>query len=281
MFGYVIANSEILSEAESTRYKGIYCGLCRSLKQRHGQFARLTLNYDMTFLVLVHGSLYEPVECGGCERCYVHPMKKHDYTLSAITDYAADMTVALAYLNQLDNWADDRNIFSLIYAKLIKKQYEKIALEYPRQCGAMLNCIEKLAELEHSGETNPDVGARLFGGLMAELFVMKEDRWSGPLSKMGKELGEFIYIMDAVVDLDRDLKRGRYNPLAALKAEGRGDEFFHELLTVLIGECTIEFDKLPLVEDVSIMRNILYSGVWSRYELYREKKSRKKGGSRQ
>lgn len=37
------------------------------------------------------------------------------------------------------------------------------------------------------------------------------------------------------------------------------------LLLLMIGECTDAFERLPLVENVEILRNILYSGVWVRY----------------
>ena len=280
MFGYIVANSEILSEEDKQRYKGVYCGLCRTLKERHGQFGRMTLNYDMTFLILVLNSLYEPEMSKGKERCIVHPCKQHCYLSNEITSYAADMNVALAYLNQLDNWHDDKNILSLIYARILRKKYEKIAKEYPRQCQAMEDCIGRLSELEKSGEQNPDAGARLFGELLGEIFAFREDRWTESLRAMASALGEFIYIMDAVIDLPRDVKKHRYNPLNALKKAGRSDAYFKDILTMLIGNCTMDFEKLPMVEDVPIMRNILYSGVWTKYELEQEKRTRRKGEKR-
>jgi len=271
MFGYVIANSEIFTEEDKARYKAVYCGLCHALKERHGQFGRLTLNYDMTFLILVLNSLNEPDARSGDERCFVHPCKKHCYATTEITNYAADMNVALAYLNQLDNWHDDRNIFSFFHACILKKKYKKISEQYPRQCKAMRDCIEQLSEFEKSGEQNPDTGARLFGELMSEVFVLNEDRWSSSLRAMAYALGEFIYIMDASVDLRTDMKKHRFNPLISLREAGRSDEYFRDILTMLIGNCTMEFEKLPMVEDISIMRNILYSGVWTKFELEQAK----------
>ena len=38
-----------------------------------------------------------------------------------------------------------------------------------------------------------------------------------------------------------------------------------KLLLMMIGECTDAFERLPLVENVEILRNILYSGVWVRF----------------
>lgn len=280
MFGYIIANSEILSEEDKQRYKSVYCGLCRALKARHGQFGRMTLNYDMTFLILVLNSLYEPEMSKGDERCIVHPCSKHCFCSNEITEYASDMNVALAYLNQLDNWHDDKNILSLIFARILRKKYEKISKKHLRQCQAMERCIAQLSELEKSGVQNPDAGARIFGELMGEIFAFREDRWTDSLRAMASCLGEFIYILDAVIDLPRDIKKHRYNPLTSLKKAGRSDEYFKDILTMLIGNCTMDFEKLPLVEDVSIMRNILYSGVWTKYELEQAKRARRKGDKR-
>lgn len=281
MFGYVIADGKQLSEQELDRYKACYCGLCAELKRKYGLWGRLTLTYDMTFLVLLLTSLYEPRECSACERCIVHPLKKHNSAASEITEYAADMNVALAYLNQMDNWKDDRNIFSLFFARRLRKKYAAIAEKYPRQCGAMEKCISDLSEYEKSGVDDPDMGARLFGVIMSELFVYREDRWAPTLREMGGSLGEFIYIMDAVTDLDKDIKKGRFNPLSQRKSAGCDDEYFKQILTMLIGDCTLEFDKLPLVDDVGIMRNILYRGVWIQYELLLEKRAKLKGVKRQ
>ena len=280
MFGYVIANSEIMSEEDKKRYKSVYCGLCKTLKERHGQTGRMTLNYDMTFLILVLNSLYEPAEHCGEERCMIHPATRHDYLKTEITEYASDMNVALSYLNLLDNWHDEKNIFSLIYALKLKKKYRQIEKRYPRQCAAMESCIKRLSALEAAREYDPDASSRLFGELMGEIFVLYDDRWSNTLRAMASSLGEFIYLMDAVIDLNKDMRKHRYNPFIKLKTDGRNDDYFKDILTMLIGNCTMEFEKLPLVEDVSIMKNILCSGVWIRYDLENAKKERRKGDKR-
>lgn len=276
MFGYVIANADGLTDEEKARYKSVYCGLCRALGERHGVRGRLTLNYDMTFLILLLNSMYEPEESACCERCVMHPMKKHDCRESEYTAYAADMNVALAYLNQLDNWKDDKNVLSLIAAKSLKKRYDETAEKWPRQVAAMQKCIDSLNTIEAENGHDPDAGAQIFGTLMGELFVLREGYWSDTIRSMAFELGEYIYILDAVIDLDSDMKKGRYNPLEQLRRDGRSDAYFKDILTMLIGNCTMEFEKLPLVSDVSILRNILYSGVWTRYELWQAKQRKKK-----
>ena len=265
MFGHVVANTEILSEDEKNIYKSHYCGLCRALRCRHGRAARFALAYDMNFLVLLLSSLYEPESSRGEERCALHPLKAHAFAVSEITDYAADMNLCLAYLNQLDDWRDDRKLTALLFVLRFGRKYRALAREYPRQCAAMKNGIRELSKLEASRTCDPDAGARIFGAIMGEVFVMREDRWSDVLRDMAFWLGSFIYVMDAVTDLDRDTKRRRFNPLADLKRQGKDETFHREILTMLIGNCTMEFEKLPLVEHVSILRNVLYSGVWSKF----------------
>ena len=279
MFGYVIANREIMTEEQIERYRAYYCGLCRTLKRRHGAAARFTLNYDMTFLVLLLSSMCEPEEESGSARCAAHPLSENPWRARAFTDYAADMNVALAYLNFMDDWRDERRVMRRAEAAALSGAYSRVKEDYPARCGFIEERLEELAGIESSGETDPDAGARCFGRLMGEVFDYGLDSTWGPrIRRFGEELGEFIYIMDAVVDLPEDTAHSRYNPLAKF-AEGKSEEELYALLTVLIGEASEQFELLPLVRDVDIMRNILYSGVWLRYNIEMEKRHRKEGGA--
>jgi len=273
MFGYVIANKEDLSAQQLRRYQGCYCGLCKTLGERYGLSGRAALTYDMTFLVLLLSSLYEPAESdSGQERCAVHPARPHPYWRNEITDYAAAMNVALAYYNCLDNWDDDRSLPSLAEAKLLEKKCAGVRAQYPRQLRAIEYSLAELARLEKAKTAGPDAAAACFGTLMGELFVLREDHWSVPLRKMGAALGKFIYILDAWDDLPRDRRSGSYNPLLALDGpdlEGR----CREILTMLIADCAAEFEKLPILEDAGLLRNILYSGVWTRFAAGGRKKT--------
>ena len=41
---------------------------------------------------------------------------------------------------------------------------------------------------------------------------------------------------------------------------------FKEILEMLLGECAIKFEKLSISNDASIIKNILFSGIWLKYE---------------
>ena len=277
MFGYVVANYAQLTPEQTARYRGCYCGLCRTLGQRYGLRGRAALTYDMTFLVLLLSSLYEPEETHGTERCALHPAKPHGYWYSEITDYAADMNLALAYYSCLDNWRDDHSLPHLAEARLLEKKCVALRSRYPRQMRAIEYGLSRLAALEREKSSDLDAAAGCFGTLMGELFVLREDRWSVPLRRMGAALGSFLYVLDAYDDLEKDRRRGSYNPLLARQGEDLPARC-REILTMLIAEAAAEFEKLPLVEDAALLRNILYSGVWTRFLQIEARANKRAGG---
>lgn len=268
MFGYVKASPALLSEDAKKRYNAFYCGLCHALGERHGGLSRLTLTYDMTFLVILLSSLYEPEEVSGDKKCPAHAIKPKSFIRNEITDYAADMNVALSYLNRLDDWNDDGNIISLAEAGLMKSSFEKVRERYPRQVKAIEEQLSKLKELEDKWQLEPDAAAGSFGELMAELFVYKEDRWSDTLRNFGRALGQFIYVMDACIDLRDDKRFYKYNPFVSYFNRTDEKEQFEDVLKMLMGECVFRFDKLPLVQDTELLRNILCSGVWNEFNRH-------------
>ncbi len=260
LFGYITANLSSMNDEQRTRYRSWYCGLCHALAQRHGQLSRFTLNYDMTFLVMLLSSVYHSDPDEGSRRCLPHPVRPHDYLCSEYSYYAADMNVLLSYHNLMDDWQDDRNLLSLSGAKLLNKSGKLASERYPLQSQAILDGLSTLAAAEKSGEIRADIPADAFGAIMAELFAVHDDDKAGSLRKFGRALGRFIYIMDACMDFDSDLRRMRYNPMVSMtKAD------FEPTLVMLAAECTAAFDDLDITTDKDIMQNILYSGMWARY----------------
>lgn len=262
MFGYVKAPLESLTPEQQTRYRAHYCGLCQSLGRLHGLPGQMALTYDLTFLTVFLCSLYEPEETARQVRCLPHPLHPHPCVTSAVTDYAADMTVALTFHKCRDDWQDDRNLPARAWGALLRKGYAAVKERWPRQCQAIEEGMEALAEVESRRDESPDAAARCFGRMMAELFVMTPDYWQGALRRFGDSLGRFIYMMDAVCDYDRDLKRGSYNPVILM---GRTPEEMRDTLTMLLGGASDTMEKLPLLQDEEILRSILYSGLWQGY----------------
>lgn len=272
MFGYVLTDREQLSEAEQIRYRSVYCGLCETLHEKYGVYGQMTLNFDMTFLTLLLSALYEPKSECHEKRCFVHPMKKRLRLRSEILDYTADMSVLLAYYNAMDDWHDDKKRKALWFAGKLRPYAEKISQRYPRQQTAITENLEYMNELERRQEINLDATANCFGKLLGELFIIKEDIWSEKLRALGEGLGKFIYFMDAYEDARKDEKHKNYNPLLQIKGEDNYETTCRNILTMFLGDASTAFEALPIVEDAHILRNILYAGVWTKYNLLEKKK---------
>ena len=271
MFGYVTANVKDLNPEELKTYRGLYCGLCRTLKERHGGLSRVSLTYDMTFLILVLSSLYGCADTVGEERCAVHPGKKHTYIVNEFSGYAADMNMALFYNKLLDDWKDDKSLKAKVASVMFKSGYERLRSRYPRQCGVMEECLRALDETERRGIMNADLPAGIFGRLLSEIFIYKEDEYSPALRKAASELGRFIYVMDAWDDLKDDIEKERYNPLTFLSPES-----VEPSLMMLMASCAETLFTLPINKNRRIIENIVYSGVWLRYAAKKSRESGKK-----
>ena len=300
MFGYVTINKSELSEEEYNRFQSYYCGLCRVLKEKYRKRGQVVLAYDMTFLIVLLTSLYECDTKGAKIRCVPNGGKKHDVLINEITEYASDMNLALAYHKCLDNWKDDHSHSQYLMAKMLEDSYQEVRQRYPRQCEAMERELREIARLEKpaaqtvldsgicwkerainhiltapkEGDADIDSAANCFGRMTAEVFVYKEDEWKETLWSMGFSLGKFIYLMDAYDDLEKDRKKGNYNPLIPVADRKDFEEFCRQMFIMTMGDFSRKFETLPLIQEIGILRNIIYSGIWTKYELINYKKKK-------
>ncbi len=270
MFGYVMANLPELDKEARKRYSAVYCGICRNIRACAGNCARLGLSYDMAFLAILLMSLYEPAETAGKHACILHPGRA--WLDSEYIRYGADMNVALAYYNCLDDYTDEGKLSARLGADFLEKALPRIQERWPRQCQAIEDCIRRLGRLEKENCDNPDAVAGCFGALMAELLVYQEDMWSSALRQMGMALGRYIYLADAAVDYRRDQQKNRYNPFLAM---GMAEDWaaWEQYLVLAMGRCTEYYERLPLVQDKKLLDNILYSGVWVEYRRRQGRKA--------
>ncbi len=272
MFGYVIPNQQELKDEGLAEYRGWYCGLCQILKKEYGLAGQLSLNYDMTFLGLLLTSLYEPEMQQYQHRCMIHPTSTRKIFSSKYLKYAADMNLLLVYYKCQDDWQDERNIFKAGYGFTLKTKAVEVTRKYPEKSACIQKCLERITDIEKRNSDNIEEAANVFGELCAELFLYQRDEWERHLHHLGFYLGKFIYLMDAWDDLEKDRKRKEYNPFLNMD----DNEKVYQILRMMMAETCKAFEKLPVIENVEILRNILYSGVWCRYYQKEEKAKGKK-----
>ena len=277
MFGYVNADKNEMTDEERSTYQAYYCGLCRELKRQAGAGAQICLNYDITFLAILLSGLYEPDEVTEPFRCRLHPTKKRFFHESEVMQYAASMNIVLSYYKFLDDYQDDHKTSRKKIANRFEPVVKRVCEEYPRQTQAIEDFVRDLSDAEYRQEDNLTVLSALSGDMLGELFCYKEeDVWNESLPSMGYYLGKFIYLLDAYDDMEKDRKNHNFNPmLRAIDKDPSYDAFCRQVLVSLIAECTKEFERLPILKNASILRNILYSGIWTKYDMIQARRDHK------
>ncbi|MCR4999809.1 MAG: DUF5685 family protein [Lachnospiraceae bacterium] len=278
MFGYIQVNRQELNETDTVDYQAYYCGLCRELSRIAGWRGRFALNYDMTFLIILLSGLYELEHEDTEFTCVIHPTKRRLAYRNEATTYCAKMNVVLAYHNLMDDYYDTHDYKKLQMAKAYKKAYLKIKEEYPNKVAAVEQMMEEIQMAEARCEENLDLVSGYMGNMLGELFVWKtEDIWADDLRAMGYYMGKFIYMMDAYDDMAEDEKHRNYNPFLIKKQKNPecSEVFCQQILESMVSECAKAFECMPILQHASILRNILYSGIWTKYEYKQIKLGRR------
>lgn len=272
MFGYVRINKMDLTFREFDYYKGYYCGLCKYLKENHGEVSRLSLNYDITFLIVILTALYKLDSDITYERCIANPLKKKMRIVNEITEYAASMNILLSYYKLEDNLYDDNGIKDKLAYELYKGKLKKAYEKYPQKAEYIKQQLGNLRELEKQESKSIDKVSNTFGNLMGEIFVHKKDEYEQNLRNIGFNLGKYIYILDAYEDLEEDNKKGRYNPfIDYIDKKEELKNKVDRLISMSLGMATKNIEQLNLEFNKSIIDNIIYSGVYLRYKSILEK----------
>lgn len=272
MFGYIIVNKAEMKFKEFDVYHSFYCGICRDLKKKYGICGQLSLSYDMTFLAILLTGLYEPETHRGSCKCVAHPFESHETRNNIFTEYAADMNILFAYYKCQDDWEDERKLRKLIYGRMLEGKADRLKSVYAEKIRTLNLLMQDFSDAEKSDTMDIDVLAGLFGSVMGEIMAVREDEWAESLRRLGFFLGKFIYLCDAYEDVETDIRKGTPNPLKHRYDKPDFEEESRAILMMMMSECCKEFERLPILENVEILRNILYSGVWCRYETVREKR---------
>nr|WP_296483534.1 DUF5685 family protein [uncultured Acetatifactor sp.] len=272
MFGYIMINKAEMKFREFDVYHSYYCGICRELKRKYGACGQLSLSYDMTFLAILLTGLYEPETRSGSCKCAAHPFESHETRNNIYTEYAADMNILFSCYKCHDDWEDEKKLRKLLYGKILEGRAGKLKELYGTKIRTINLLMHDFSELEKSNPGDIDGLAGLFGRVMGEIMAVREDEWADTLRRLGFFLGKFIYLCDAYEDIEVDIRKGTPNPLKSKYGNPDFEEECRTILMMMMSECCREFESLPILENVEILRNILYSGVWGRYEAAREKR---------
>lgn len=271
MFGYVKAYKPELRMCEFEAYKSVYCGLCKEMGKRFGLWARFTLSYDFTFLALVSMALAEEEPSITPGRCTFNPLKKANCCHSnSSLSFAADMAILMLW-HKLDDNRRDGGFFERTGSRfamgIIKKHYRAAAERNSEVAAVMAAAMSEQAELERQGCVEPDKichpSAHILGSVLQS--ISKDATQGRVLYRLGYLMGRYVYLCDALDDMEQDEKSGGYNPFLRLGKSPVESETLRDMakgsLFMTIAEAGAAYELLDCKRFGSILENILYLGL--------------------
>ncbi len=276
MFGYVRPEKPDLLMREFSRYRSVYCGLCKEIARAYGQLPRIATGYDLTFLALLLLALSDEPVREDAEGCILNPVvKKPVLKGGTALPLCAALSVMLAYHKADDDVRDQRSPKGLAARFAFARAYRKASRAYPAEAAAVRSGLAELAEAE---KRPPDPeAAGCFGRLLGTLFALAADRCVPPrpedderalpagmlragMARLGEDVGRWIFLLDAFDDAARDEDNGAWNALAGLPAETRR-ETAEALLSALEADADRTAALLPYRRDAGIVGNIVREGL--------------------
>ena len=261
MFGYVVPQKSELKVKELALYQAYYCGICKSVSARYGEPARLTLNYDCSFLALLLDGLGQTAACQP-QRCMYKPMrpKRPVAQENESIAYAADVNILLAVNKLMDDWADERNPLSRAGAFALAGAY-KAAKKYRPELADAFECgMKRLREIERAQSDQLDTAADAFGLLLqaaATYAPICAERDKRILEQLLYNLGRWIYLADAWDDREKDKKHGSYN---IFNLTDTGVEKASFLLHISVNRAIMAYELLDIGANKGVLDNIMYEG---------------------
>lgn len=231
---------------------------------------RVTLSYDLTFLALLQLSLREGSVCYEKKRCVCNPFKKCRYLpCQGGLALPAAASVLLVYYKLCDDIADEGPLKSLLFRflrQLLKKAHRKAAADFPKLEQHIAAYLAAQQRVELQKNPGVDAAAEPTAQMLSALFsACAQGGEQQALQRLGYCLGRWIYLIDAAADLKKDLKKKRFNPLAAEFAGGVSAAGLQArvlpLLNISAAAAAEAFEQIEIKRFKNILGNIVYLGL--------------------
>lgn len=287
MFGYVVPFKPDLKMRDFELYRSVYCGLCKQLGKKYTPIARLFLSYDMTFLALCALSLKKEPAQVGKKICMAHPTRKKCCHLnSEEISFAADAAMIFSYFSCKDHLCDRTHlILCLLSLPFLYFACKKAKKRRPDIYAIIDKMIKGQTQLEKmrikSMDQAADPTARALGNISASF--ASEEKSQPVLYRFGYMLGRYIYLIDGLDDMQKDAKKGCYNPFLMRYPEETMEyrqEKAQEALRQTVAQLAGAYELLTIHQYKPILDNIIYQGLpyTIKRVVMRKKEEKTEGG---
>lgn len=210
MFGYIKLD-RYSPVPISENFRRHYCYLCRGIHKYYGNLPRFVLSYDVTvFSILLEPETYlkdvKKIPCFGGDK------NLKDSLVNEHIHMCAALNVLLAEGQIEDNIIDSKSLFMKLAKLIFSGKFKKAGKEYPLMRQIIVEGHNDMRQIELNNGSVEEIEnsfANLVGRLAVEVFKVEDKEYIEYLRYIGK----MIYLLDAIDDLDKDIKKGDFNPL--------------------------------------------------------------------
>ena len=247
MFGYIAPDEPYLFKKDDRLYQAVYCGLCKSIGKGCGQCARTALTYDMAFAsALIHNIRGEDFVIEK-KRCVLHWFKRRPIAKADELSVALGcVNTALAYNKLCDDKRDGDK--KAILRHLYKSGYRRAVKRIPEIEKIIAGYMTEQERLEAAGCAILDEAAEPTAQMMKSVSRILLDGFATDYTdRLFYSIGKWVYLIDALDDYDKDVKKGRYNVIfnafkksskaEAVKSHGEEIKFIFDILFADMREC--------------------------------------------
>ncbi len=275
MLGYIKAFKPELKVKDYEIYKGVYCSLCKRLGKSYSLFAQLVLSYDFTFLAIAKMSLSNESPKFKKNRCHYNPFIKCNTCCSQSRDLdtCVDAAIIMSYYKIKDNIADGgflKKIAMFFAFPALYFMHAKAKRHSPEIEIIIALAMKEQKALEILEKCAIDLAAEPTAHALSKIMILGEEDEKNivVLERLGYLIGRWVYLIDAVDDLEDDIKHNNFNPLKAnftdLSDQIQRDslrEYAQQVLSTTAGEAVLAFELLETKRFRAILENILYDGL--------------------
>ena len=231
MFGIIRPCRHRLGGELGIAWQAHLCGMCLSLRDDHGQAARLATNYDgLVISVLAEAQAAGDPQRRAAGRCALRRMRKADVTAGDCARLAATVSLVLAAAKVRDHADDGDGTLGRPWARgaatALAAHWSAASARAGRELGFDVGVLTEAVARQTAIEAAAGPGTALLAitepteTATAAAFAYTAVLAGKPgnqasLSEAGRLFGRIAHLADAVEDLTADLASGAWNPLAA------------------------------------------------------------------
>ncbi len=274
MLGYVKCDEGELLVKHQKLYHAAYCGLCHSIRKNGAACILPFFSYDFVFLALVR--LLVTAENIELERdfCLFHPFRKKKQRVkdNKALSYSSFAALVLCTEKMRDDGMDpDTGTFKKLLCRLFLPGLDRACIRLEKREKSYQGLSSLVRKILAEGREWEKQGASLdqmcqnFASCLSIVFSFGTEGVSHRLlSGIGEFLGRYLYLLDALDDLEKDREKGSFNPLLASASLPEREEWVR--LDMVASFYLQEIEKiLDLAEGsahlLAICKNIVCRGL--------------------